>query len=106
MSPLRQRDHRGETRSHGGPSSDDLSEVVTILFPMSTLITPGSNIASPRRAADRRLNMTICSYNRTAATYSRRVGPADLGIHRLKFYESMNNRVLPVLDAGCGSGRD
>ncbi len=54
---------------------------------------------------DDRLSATIAAYDHISAEYACRFASGDLRGHRLRFQERMAPD-SPVLDAGCGAGRD
>jgi len=70
--------------------------------------------ATQPRSADRRLTRagleshlaeTIAAYDDSAIEYARRYADADLKSQRLSFQSALR-KDLPILDAGCGAGRD
>jgi SAM-dependent methyltransferase len=53
----------------------------------------------------RNLQQTISSYDVTAIEYASQFADVDLGVHYSRFVSSVPGRG-PILDAGCGPGRD
>jgi NaMN:DMB phosphoribosyltransferase len=52
------------------------------------------------------LATTVATYDGLAAEYANRVARADLAADRLRFERALTGSTLPLLDAGCGAGRD
>lgn len=52
------------------------------------------------------LEETIATYDAIAPDYARRFASIDQAEDRLRFQRSLPNSQLPILDAGCGPGRD
>jgi len=83
-----------------------MSQWATMLSRMGAPTRPSwANHEIRRLKEDDRLATTIASYDRAPAQYARRFADADLHEHRLRFQAAMKVKA-PVLDAGCGAGRD
>jgi SAM-dependent methyltransferase len=57
-------------------------------------------------SADTRIEETIATYDAGAGIYARRYSDVDLSRDTDRFLASLPESALPVLDAGCGAGRD
>lgn len=58
------------------------------------------------QAEEEFLNRTIKSYNVTSLEYSSKFSDAILRSHLARFHAMLPSGDAPVLDAGCGNGRD
>ncbi len=72
-------------------------------FQLVTVVKIGASLGDHIEAD---LRETIASYDRNAAAYEQRYASIDLSRYRDDFTRRIPRRTGPVLDAGCGPGRD
>lgn len=105
----RQINDKAHSQSHPGPDPPGLPRPPHLLLSVTPprydalVAMPVVDVISDHPV---RLASTIVAYDSAASTYARRFVDADLSAHHARFASALGSQRAPVLDAGCGAGRD